>query len=374
MGNDRAMVMIVDDNIASLKVAKNALAGSYYIFTVPSAAKMFDLLARNKPDLILLDIDMPEMDGLEAIKLLKTKPDMCGIPVIFLTGKNDPESELEGLALGAIDYISKPFMPQLLQKRVELHLTVEVQRVRLEEQANKLTAQREELKQFNANLQEMVKEKTAEILKLQNAILATVANLVENRDDATGGHVERTQHFLKTLIDGLENSGIYWEQLREWDIDLLLQSSQLHDVGKIAITDNILNKPDLLTTEEFEEMKKHAVLGVKIIERIEAETPDGAFLKYAKIFAGTHQEKWDGSGYPNGLAGEAIPLPGRLMAIADVYDALISERPYKKAFSHREAVQIILEGKGSHFDPILVDVFEQVADKFNLNVFYSRKS
>jgi len=374
MDNDRAVVMIVDDNIASLKVAKNALAETYDIFTVPSAAKMFDLLARNKPDLILLDIDMPEMNGLEAIKLLKTRPDTCGIPVIFLTGKNDPESELEGLALGAIDYISKPFMPQLLQKRVELHLTVEVQRIRLEKQANKLKAQGEELKQFNANLQEMVKEKTAEILKLQNAILATVANLVENRDDTTGGHVERTQHFLKTLIEGLKNSGIYGEQLREWDIDLLLQSSQLHDVGKIAITDNILNKPDLLTAEEFEEMKKHASLGVKIIERIESETPDSDFLKYAKIFAGTHQEKWDGTGYPDGLAGDDIPLPGRLMAIADVYDALISERPYKKALPHQEAVRIILEGKGNHFDPILVDVFEQVADKFTSNSFPSSKS
>ena len=364
MDSDRTMIMIVDDNIASLKIAKNALTEFYEVFTVPSAAKMFDLLERNKPKLILLDIDMPEMDGYEAIKLLKANAATSGIPVIFLTGMDSPESELEGLSFGAVDYISKPFMPRLLQKRIELHLTVEFQRLRLEEQAKKLEAQREELRHFNENLQKMVAEKTDKVLKLQSAMLKTVADLVENRDHNTGGHVARTQHGLKTLINGLENLGFYRDQLEEWDIELMLQSSQLHDVGKIAISDAILNKPARLTEEEFGEMKKHTALGVKIIERIEAEASDGDFLKYAKIFAGTHQEKWDGSGYPNGLAGEDIPLPGRLMAIADVYDALVSDRPYKKALSHEEAVRIIIEEKGTHFDPVLVDVFEQVADQF----------
>jgi putative two-component system response regulator len=234
----------------------------------------------------------------------------------------------------------------------------------MEEQALKLAAQGEELKHFNENLQKMVAEKTDNVLKLQSAILKTVADLVESRDYATGGHVERTQHGLKALIKGLEDFGLYRDQMAELDVELMLESSQLHDVGKIAIADSILKKPARLTEDEFEEMKKHAELGVKIIERIEAETPDSEFLKYAKTFAGTHQEKWDGTGYPNGLAGENIPLPGRLMAIADVYDALVSDRPYKKALSHEEAVLIILEGKGTHFDPVLVDVFEQVADRF----------
>jgi putative two-component system response regulator len=152
--------------------------------------------------------------------------------------------------------------------------------------------------------------------------------------------------------------------MQKWDMELMLLSSQLHDVGKIAIADSILKKPAPLSEEEFAEMKKHAELGVQIIERIGGETSDSNFLTYAKIFAGTHHEKWDGSGYPNGLAGEDIPLPGRLMAIVDVYDALTFDRPYKNALSHEEAVQIILSGKGSHFDPILVDVFEQVADRF----------
>jgi putative two-component system response regulator len=364
MDGHRKIIMIVDDNIANLRIAKNSLADTYDIFTVPSAAKMFDLLQRNKPELILLDIDMPEMNGYEAIKILKEHPATKDILVIFLTGKSDSESELEGLSLGAVDYISKPFMPPLLKKRIELHLTVEEQNRKLEEQARVLKEHQAELREFNENLQRMVEEKTGKVVELQRAILKTVADLVESRDDITGGHVERTQRGLRVLIEGLEDLGLYREQIQGWDKDLMLQSSQLHDVGKIAIMDNILNKPGRLTPDEFEEIKKHTTLGVRIIEKIESNTSESEFLKYAKVFAGTHQEKWDGTGYPMGLAGEDIPLQGRLMAIADVYDALVSDRPYKKAFSHEEAVRIILDGKGTHFDPVLVDVFEQVADQF----------
>jgi putative two-component system response regulator len=356
--------MVVDDNIANLKVAKNALVHSFDVFTVPSAAKMFDLLERNKPDLILLDIDMPEMDGFEAIKILKGKTATQAIPVIFLTARGDPENELKGLALGAIDYISKPFMPQLMHKRVDLHITVDAQKRLLEDQARRLEDYINEIEHFNENLQHMVDEKTSEVFKLQNAILRTVADLVESRDDTTGGHVERTQSFLKALMDGLTALEIYKDEMADWDIDLMLESSQLHDVGKIAISDNILKKPGPLTEKEFNDMKKHVIFGTNIIERIEDEATTADFLRYAKIFVETHHEKWDGSGYPNGLAAEQIPLPGRLMAIADVYDALTSDRPYKKAFSHEEAARIIREGSGSHFDPVLVDVFNNVADKF----------
>jgi putative two-component system response regulator len=257
-------------------------------------------------------------------------------------------------------------MPPLLRKRVELHLTVEEQKRALKAQKQELEATQAELENFNDNLKAMVEEKTKKVLELQSAILKTVADLVESRDDITGGHVERTQRWLKVLIGGLQELGLYREQTQDWDIELMLQSSQLHDVGKIAIADSILNKPGRLTPEEFEEIKKHSAIGIQIIERIEANTSESDFLKYAKIFAGTHQEKWDGTGYPMGLAGEDIPLQGRLLAIADVYDALISDRPYKKAFTHEEAVRIILEGKGTHFDPVLVDVFEQVADQFTL--------
>jgi len=243
MKNTRATVMIVDDNIANLKIAKNALADAYDVFTVPSAARMFDMLERKRPLLILLDVDMPEVDGFEAIQTLKANLKTRDIPVIFLTGKSDPESEITGLSLGAVDYIQKPFVPGLLYKRVELHLTLEMQKVRLESQTEMLATQGEELQDFNQNLQKMVKEKTRELFELQGAIIRTVADLVESRDSATGGHVARTQHCLKALIGGLEDLGLYRELRREWDIALLLQSSLLHDVGKIAIGDSILS-PD----------------------------------------------------------------------------------------------------------------------------------
>jgi putative two-component system response regulator len=357
MSCERKKIIVVDDNIANLKVAKSALAGIFTVFTGTSAAKMFDMLANTRADLILLDVDMPEMDGYKAIKILKDRPETKDIPVIFLTAKNDAKSELEGLGLGAIDYIYKPFLPTLLCKRVEVHLTVETQRQALETYAY-------ELRNFNEKLQQMVEEKTGKILELQSTILKTVANLVESRDDITGGHVERTQCGLAVMLEGLQDFGLYLDQMQDWDIGLLLQSSQLHDVGKISISDAILNKPGKLTPEEFEEIKKHTTFGVKIIEKIEAGTSESDFLTHAKIFAGTHHEKWDGSGYPAGLKAENIPLQGRLMSIADVYDALVSDRPYKKAFTKEEAVRIILEGKGTCFDPVLVDVFEQVADKF----------
>jgi putative two-component system response regulator len=357
MSEERSKIMVVDDNVANLKVAKNALSGIYDVFTVPSAAKAFDLLKRNKPKLILLDVDMPEMDGYEAIGILKSGVETANIPVVFLTAKDDPESETKGLSLGAVDYISKPFMPQLLCKRVELHLTIV-------EQKNALEVKGAELRRFNDNLQKMVAEKTDKVLELQSAILKTVADLVESRDDVTGGHVERTRYDVKALIEEMKAQGLYADEMRDWDADLLLESSQLHDVGKIFISDVILKKPGKLTFEEFTEMKRHAELGVTIIERIETETSDSEFLKYAKIFAATHHEKWDGTGYPKGLAGCDIPLLGRLMAIADVYDALISDRPYKKAFTHEEAVRIINEGRGNHFDPALVDIFATAAERF----------
>jgi putative two-component system response regulator len=361
MENKKESVMLVDDNPASLRAGKTVLSEKYAAFTAPSAAKMFSLLEKNMPALILLDVDMPEMNGYEAIKILKEKPETKNIPVIFLTGKTDTEDELEGLDLGAVDYIVKPFMPSLLLKRIESHLLVESQKKTLEAQKRTLEAQQGELKNFNDNLQRMVDEKTKTVSELQDAILKTVADLVESRDDITGGHIERTRRGVGLLVEALQKHPRFGREVSGWDIKLLLESSQLHDVGKIAISDQILKKPGKLDHDEFEEMKKHAAFGVQIIERIEASASSVSdFLKYAKIFAGTHHEKWDGTGYPNGLAEEDIPLQGRIMALADVYDALISERPYKKAFSHQEAMTIIQGGKGIQFDPVLTDIFVDV--------------
>ncbi|MDR1351002.1 MAG: response regulator [Zoogloeaceae bacterium] len=346
------LIMIVDDNLANLTVGKSALAGNYTVLTVPSATRMLELLERYHPALILLDVEMPGMDGYEAIRILKARPDTRDTPVIFLTALSDSANELEGLSLGALDYITKPFSPPLLLKRVEMHLLLESQ---------KLTLQK-----YNDSLQEMVQLKTQSVLKLQNKLITGMANLVEGRDNTTGGHIERTQHYLAILLTAILDDDLWAEETASWDGPLLLQSSQLHDVGKIAINDAILNKPGKLTPEEFEIMKTHVMHGVHFIDRLEDDDEDSHFLRYARTFIAYHHEKWDGSGYPYGLAGEAIPLLGRLMAIADVYDALTSVRPYKKAFSHEEAAAIIRDGAGSHFDPTLIRLFEGVGEQFRL--------
>ena len=209
-----------------------------------------------------------------------------------------------------------------------------------------------------------LEQSNAMVLELQNALIKTIAELVEFRDNITGSHIERTQRGIKIITEELEKSGVYKEETKDWDLNLLHQSSQLHDVGKISINDNILGKPGKLNDEEFDIMKRHTSFGEEIIDRIKTLARESDFLKYAKIFAGSHHEKWDGTGYPRMLKESEIPLMGRIMAIVDVYDALTSERPYKKAFTHDEAVQIIVEGSGKQFEPALVEVFLRTAERF----------
>jgi len=357
MDNERKTIFLVDDEVTNLAIGKNALAGVYNVFTLNSGAVLLEMLENVIPHLILLDVNMPEMDGYEVIKKLKANEKTKGIPVIFLTAMNNEEVEIEGLTLGAIDYITKPFSPPLLLKRIEVHLLVE-------QQKQELQSQKRELLLFNNNLTQMVEEKTRTVVELKNALLSTMAELVEYRDEITGGHIERTQNYIKVLIDALKAHKIYENETAKLDENLILQSSQLHDVGKIAVRDSILFKPGKLEPEEFEEMKKHTTFGEKVILSLKEKTVDSDFLEYARIFAVTHHERWDGSGYPNGLKAEAIPFLGRVMAIADVYDALVASRPYKNAMPHEKAVSIIMEGKGNHFDPVLIDLFEQIHPKF----------
>jgi putative two-component system response regulator len=357
MTSGRKKIIFVDDQVSNLMIGRNVLATDYDVFTVPSAAKMFEMMGKITPDLILLDVEMPDMNGYQTIEKLKENPEHEGIPVVFLTAMTDASSELKGLNLGAIDYITKPFSPPLLLKRIEVHL-------RLLEQQQQLESQKQQLEAYNTNLEEIVKAKTKTITELQNAVLETVAELVEARDDVTGGHIERTQSYLKILFEGLHETGIYKDEIRDWDVDMVVQSAQLHDVGKISVNENILNKPGKLTDEEFEEIKKHTLVGGKIIEHIQERTSEHKFLEFTKSMAISHHERWDGTGYPLGLKGLDIPLEGRLMAIVDVYDALVSERPYKKAFEHEEAVSIIKDGSGSQFDPTLVDLFLLEQNKF----------
>jgi len=301
---------------------------------------------------------MPEMDGYETIKRMKKDPLFADIPVIFLTAKSDETSELEGFNLGAVDYISKPFSAPLLLKRIESQLLIV-------QQKKDLLANQALLSDYADNLEKKVREKTREVLSLQDAVISTLADMVEFRDELTGHHVTRTQLYLKALVEDLARKGIYREETLKWDMDLFLSSAPLHDVGKIAISDLILNKPAQLSPEEFKIMKTHVTAGVDAIEKIMKKTAEqDMFLHYALLIAGTHHEKWDGTGYPVGLKGMNIPLAGRLMAIADVYDALISIRPYKKALSHEEACGIIEDGRGKHFDPVLIDIFRETKGEF----------
>jgi len=330
-------IFIVDDNDTNLMAAKTALDGTYKTFALPSAGKMFNLLEKISPDLILLDVDMPETDGFQAMSALKSDEKHKSIPVIFLTAKNDAESEIRGFEMGGLDFINKPFSAPVLIKRIETHIETD----------------------------KLIKESQQAVRDIHNATISVIADMVESRDKVTGGHIERTQTYLEILVNALLRAGIYIAEISNWDKNILLPSAQLHDVGKINVSDLILNKPGKLTDEEFNLIKQHCADGERIIDKIIGKTKDDGFLRHAKKFAGCHHEKWNGTGYPRGLKENEIPLEGRILAIADVYDALVSERPYKKPFTHEQAVEIIKEGRGTHFDPKIVDAFMTVMDDFS---------
>jgi len=305
------------------------LSDYYRVFTLPSASGMFDLLRSIKPDLILLDIMMPEMNGFEALKILKSENEYAGIPVIFLTSRNDPITESLGLERGAVDFIAKPFSGPVLINRIKTHLEIE----------------------------DIIHERTKSLKKLKNGILSVLADIVENRDKWTNGHIGRVTVYINLFLEAVRKNAAFKDETEKWDVETLVLSSRLHDIGKIVVTDVILNKRETLTIEEIEIIKTHASEGERIIEKIMKKAGDESFLRCSKLFAGYHHERWDGSGYPYGLKGGEIPLPGRIMAIADVYDALVTERPYKLAFTHQEAVDIIANSGGVHFDPRLVKIF-----------------
>ncbi|MDR1868376.1 MAG: response regulator [Treponema sp.] len=329
-------IFVVDDSDTNLTMAEAALEDQYRVMTMPSAAKMFSLLEKFKPDLILLDIEMPEMDGFEALKKLKSGDIWSDIPVMFLTGRTDADVEARGFEMGAVDFVIKPFSAPVLLNRIKTHLDID----------------------------EIIRARTTQIHKLQNSIVSVLANMVENRDKGTGGHIERTSAYIKILVDEMKKRGVYTSEVSVWDVEKIVSSARMHDLGKISITDIIVNKPGKLTEEEYEIMKTHALEGERIIDEIIAQTGEGEFLRNARLFANSHHERWDGRGYPYGLKGEEIPLQGRIMAIVDVYDALVSERPYKKAFSDNEAVDIIMSNVGTHYDPKIAEVFFEVKDQF----------
>ena len=338
VGADTKMkhILLVDDNIANLKVAQSILKEFYKISLTKSGKQALAFCDKQKPDLILLDIYMPEMDGFETIKRLKSNPNTAKIPVIFLTAKANSDIESQGFECGAVDFITKPFNKNSMLHRIDTHL---------------------QLSSYQNYLEQSIRS-------LQDSIISSFSELIECRDTETGGHVERTKQYVEVLAKELMRRGAYPDILNEKYIEELVCSAALHDIGKIGISDLILLKPGRLTDEEFEKMKQHTIIGWRVLGNMMEKTPVYKYLGLAQEVAISHHERFDGRGYPYGLKGEEIPLSGRIMAIADVYDALIADRVYRKAMSNEEACEIIMAGKGTQFDPVIIEVFEDMKETF----------
>ena len=345
-------LLVVDDTPDNLFLMKNLLQDHYRVKIANSGEQALRIAFKDSPpDMILLDIMMPEMDGYEVCRQLKNSPKTSGIPVIFLTARSAVEDEEKGLELGAVDYITKPINPSIVLARVKSHLALKVMDDFLRDQ--------------NHFLEREVAKRLLEITAVQDVTILAMASLAETRDLDTGNHLRRTQFYIKALAERLREHPRFSAFLTAANIQAIFKSAPLHDIGKVGIPDYILLKPGRLLPQEFEIMKTHTTLGYKAI--LNAERALGTpveFLSFAMSIALSHQEKWDGSGYPEGLAGDAIPIAARLMAVADVYDALICRRVYKAPMSHEAAITIMLEGRGTHFDADILDAFMAMQAEF----------
>ncbi|WP_420403631.1 HD-GYP domain-containing protein [Nisaea sp.] len=357
MTNDtqnRKTILVVDDTPDNLTLMNGLLKDTYKVKIANSGARALAIAASDpRPDLILLDVMMPEMDGYEVCRRLKSAPETVDIPVVFLTARNDQEDEHQGLELGAVDYISKPISPPIVLARVHNHL-------QLKRAADLLRDQ-------NSYLEAEVRQRTDDIRAIRDATIVALASLAETRDTETGNHIRRTQDYVKVLAEELRDHPAFKDVLTTDMIELMHRSAPLHDIGKVGVPDAVLLKPGRLTPEEFEIMKSHAALGHDALAKAEAVAGGGkekSFLRVAREIALTHHERWDGSGYPQGLAGGDIPIAGRLMSIADAYDAMISKRVYKAAMPHEDAVGEIRKGRGTQFDPDVVDAFLSIEERF----------
>lgn len=348
----RATILVVDDTTDNLVLMSELLKDLYKVKVANSGEKALKYIQNNPhPDLILLDIMMPGLSGYDVIQVLKRDPTTKDIPVIFLTAMSSMEDEKLGLEMGAADYVTKPISLPIVLARVKTQLE------------NKAAA--DFIRNQNAYLEAEVAKRTLELSAIQDVTVLAMASLAETRDSDTGNHIRRTQHYVKLLAEKLQTHPRFSHFLSEQTIKMLFKSAPLHDIGKVGIPDRILLKPGKFTPEEFEIMKTHTTLGRDAIQDAEDQLSiQVGFLSLAKEIALYHQEKWDGSGYPTGIRGDDIPISARLMAVADVYDALISRRVYKEAMSHEKAVSIIREGSGSHFDADIVDAFLTLQDKF----------
>ncbi|MDR1669352.1 MAG: response regulator [Oscillospiraceae bacterium] len=344
MNTQKPLVIVIDDEATNLQILKDILQEDYTVRLSPSGERALTFMAQHIPDLILTDLQMPGLNGYDLIKALQNNPLWKDIPVLILTAQEDRESEEMGFSLGAVDYIRKPISSGVVKARVRLHL---------------------ELQNHRKNLEGLVNVRTDQLRKTQDAILNILANMTAFRDNETGAHIKRTTIYAQLLMENLMKKRHPGYLVDPQYVDSVIKSAKLHDIGKVAISDSILFKPAKLTVQEFEEIKKHTKYGGYILDTaIEELGETSFFLNVAREIIMGHHEKWNGGGYPYGIAGDSIPLSARVMAIADVYDALISERPYKKAFTHETSMNIILKDSGTHFDPTLVELSLEVMEGF----------
>jgi putative two-component system response regulator len=349
-----ANIMIVDDTPANLRLLEGILSEEgYNVRPFPGGRFALKAAQNDPPDLILLDINMPEMNGYEVCTKFKSEEKTRDIPIIFISALNEVKDKMEAFSTGGVDYITKPFQFEEVQARVDTHLQLHYLRM--------------ELERHNNELESLVQEKIREILsakeEISQAQLATIvamSKIAESRDDDTGKHIERVQAFCQILSDKMSEYSEYQDVVDAEYMRNLAQASPLHDIGKVGIPDSVLCKPGKLTDEESDIMRTHTVLGSETLEAVQSEYPNNAFINMGIDVARSHHEKWNGKGYPDGLAGDDIPLCARIMAIADVYDALRSERCYKEGFPHEKSRDIIIGGAGTHFDPDLCEIFKKV--------------
>ena len=348
---EKPTILVVDDTPANLSLLGQMLKSEYRVKLANNGQRALDLAFAAPPDLILCDVMMPGMNGFEVCRRLKENPATGRVPVIFVTAAMDIEDEQVGFEVGAVDYIHKPVTPPIVLARIRTHLQIKQWRDFMEDQS--------------AWLQQEVARQVDQVLQLQAASIHVMVSLAEFRDEETGNHIRRTQEYVRRLGAWLLRRGVYSKELSSTAVDQIAQAAPLHDIGKIAIPDHILLKPGRLTPEEFAIMKTHATRGYEILEQARKSMGhNNPLLIYASQITRHHHERWNGSGYPDGLAGNDIPLSARLMAVADVYDAARSSRPYKKPFTHAESAALITEGRGNHFDPSVVDAFVELEGEF----------
>ncbi len=337
-----AKIMIIDDTPENLNLLQVLLKGdAYAIVAFPRGAMAISAALKNPPDLILLDINMPDMNGYEVCRRMKQEETLKNIPILFISANDSSEDKVNGFLAGGVDYVTKPFKIEELRARINTHLT--------------LVAMRKELEGYNRQLEDLVRQKIEIIEESHISTTLAMVKLTENRDNETGQHIDRTRLLCKMVAQQLREMSKYKEVITDAFIKDIYNSAALHDIGKIGVPDAILLKPGKLTPEEWEIMKRHTIYGANTLDAVLKEYDLNEFIKMGRDIALSHHEKWDGTGYPQGLSGEDIPLSARIMIIVDIYDALRSKRPYKEAFTQGVTMEIIWEYEKSYFDP---DVFK----------------